>query len=215
MFRKACVQVRDLNISPCPEIGASTQDVATNRRILMSTAHEATTALWTETPNPREHFDNLKKHLNAQVLGQPALIERLLISLLADGHLLVEGAPGLAKTTAIKALAESIEADDHRIQFTPDLLPERRDRHRYLRARNGTIPLRARTHLSTIWSSPTRSTAHRPKSSLLYLKPWRSARSRWAANPTLYLSSSSSWRPRTPSSRRAPTACPRHSSIAS
>ncbi|MEE3326340.1 MAG: MoxR family ATPase [Myxococcota bacterium] len=89
----------------------------------MSTAHETTTALWAETPNPRERFDSLKKHLNGQVLGQPALIERLLISLLADGHLLVEGAPGLAKTTAIKALAEAIEADDHRIQFTPDLLP--------------------------------------------------------------------------------------------
>ena len=89
----------------------------------MSTAHEATTTLWAETPNPRERFDSLKKHLNGQVLGQPALIERLLISLLADGHLLVEGAPGLAKTTAIKALAEAIEADDHRIQFTPDLLP--------------------------------------------------------------------------------------------
>ena len=89
----------------------------------MSTAHEATTTLWAETPNPRARFDSLKKHLNGQVLGQPALIERLLISLLADGHLLVEGAPGLAKTTAIKALAEAIEADDHRIQFTPDLLP--------------------------------------------------------------------------------------------
>ena len=89
----------------------------------MSTAHETTTALWAETPNPRERFDSLKTHLNGKVLGQPALIERLLISLLADGHLLVEGAPGLAKTTAIKALAESLEADDHRIQFTPDLLP--------------------------------------------------------------------------------------------
>ena len=48
---------------------------------------------------------------------------RLLIALLADGHLLVEGAPGLAKTTAIKALASGLEADFHRVQFTPDLLP--------------------------------------------------------------------------------------------
>jgi MoxR-like ATPase len=71
----------------------------------------------------RKDFDRLATHLNAQVLGQPVLMERLLISLLADGHLLVEGAPGLAKTTAIKVLAQSIEADDHRIQFTPDLLP--------------------------------------------------------------------------------------------
>ena len=89
----------------------------------MSTAPDTTTAHWGQTPDPRHSFANLKEHLNGQVLGQPDLIERLLISLLADGHLLVEGAPGLAKTTAIKALAEAIEADDHRIQFTPDLLP--------------------------------------------------------------------------------------------
>jgi len=68
-------------------------------------------------------FRRLRTHLEARVLGQPELIEKLLISLLADGHLLVEGAPGLAKTTAIKTLAETIEGDDHRVQFTPDLLP--------------------------------------------------------------------------------------------
>lgn len=68
-------------------------------------------------------FARLRAELSGQVIGQPALVERLLIALLADGHLLVEGAPGLAKTTAIKALAERIQADFHRIQFTPDLLP--------------------------------------------------------------------------------------------
>nr|HPG95089.1 MoxR family ATPase [Dokdonella sp.] len=57
------------------------------------------------------------------IIGQKALVDRLLIALLADGHLLVEGAPGLAKTTAIKELASRIEADFHRVQFTPDLLP--------------------------------------------------------------------------------------------
>jgi MoxR-like ATPase len=51
------------------------------------------------------------------------LVEHLLVALLADGHLLVEGAPGLAKTTAIKELARRIEGDFHRLQFTPDLLP--------------------------------------------------------------------------------------------
>ncbi|MDF1677750.1 MAG: MoxR family ATPase [Legionellaceae bacterium] len=65
----------------------------------------------------------LQKTLNEQILGQEALISRLLIALLADGHLLVEGAPGLAKTRAVKALASNIEGDFHRIQFTPDLLP--------------------------------------------------------------------------------------------
>ena len=61
--------------------------------------------------------------LNARIIGQDQLVESLLIALLADGHLLVEGAPGLAKTTAIKALADSIRADFRRLQFTPDLLP--------------------------------------------------------------------------------------------
>jgi MoxR-like ATPase len=68
-------------------------------------------------------FTSLREVLAAEVVGQPALVERLLIALLADGHLLVEGAPGLAKTTAIKCLAARIEADFHRVQFTPDLLP--------------------------------------------------------------------------------------------
>ncbi|MDF1645633.1 MAG: MoxR family ATPase [Legionellaceae bacterium] len=66
---------------------------------------------------------SLQDTLNTQVIGQKGLISRLLIALLADGHLLVEGAPGLAKTRAVKALASGIEGDFHRIQFTPDLLP--------------------------------------------------------------------------------------------
>ena len=65
----------------------------------------------------------LLDYLNQRILGQDALNTRLLIALLADGHLLVEGAPGLAKTTAIKTLAAGLEGDFHRVQFTPDLLP--------------------------------------------------------------------------------------------
>ena len=65
----------------------------------------------------------LKTWLNSQIVGQPLLVDRLLIALLADGHLLVEGAPGLAKTKAINCLAHGIEGDFHRVQFTPDLLP--------------------------------------------------------------------------------------------
>ncbi len=66
---------------------------------------------------------NLKNSVSARIVGQQGLIERLLIAILADGHLLVEGAPGLAKTRAIKVLGEGIEGDFHRVQFTPDLLP--------------------------------------------------------------------------------------------
>lgn len=70
-----------------------------------------------------EAFSHLRDELGQCIIGQQALVDRLLIALLADGHLLVEGAPGLAKTTAIKELAARIEADFHRVQFTPDLLP--------------------------------------------------------------------------------------------
>ncbi len=71
----------------------------------------------------RDALQVLRTYLTSQILGQETLVERLLIAVLADGHLLVEGAPGLAKTKAIKDLAEGLEADFHRIQFTPDLLP--------------------------------------------------------------------------------------------
>ncbi|XKH00481.1 MoxR family ATPase [Marinobacter nauticus] len=71
----------------------------------------------------QQTFGDLKTQLSQRIIGQEALVERLLVALLADGHLLVEGAPGLAKTTAIKALADHLEGDFHRIQFTPDLLP--------------------------------------------------------------------------------------------
>lgn len=68
-------------------------------------------------------FKQLQSYLETQVLGQPTLTEHLLIAILADGHLLVEGPPGLAKTRAVQALANGIEADFQRVQFTPDLLP--------------------------------------------------------------------------------------------
>ncbi|MHC1481727.1 AAA family ATPase [Frateuria aurantia] len=76
------------------------------------------------SPSPlQETFARLRAELGEAVIGQQHLVDCLLIALLADGHLLVEGAPGLAKTTAVKALAGQIEADFHRVQFTPDLLP--------------------------------------------------------------------------------------------
>lgn len=68
-------------------------------------------------------LQQLKHHINSQIIGQEVLVERMLIALLADGHLLVEGAPGLAKTRAINVLSQGIQADFHRVQFTPDLLP--------------------------------------------------------------------------------------------
>ena len=68
-------------------------------------------------------IQKLQDFIGQQIIGQEILINRLLLALLADGHLLVEGAPGLAKTRAIKVLGDGIEGDFHRVQFTPDLLP--------------------------------------------------------------------------------------------
>jgi len=65
----------------------------------------------------------VREHIASRIIGQRKFIDSMLVCLLSDGHLLVEGMPGLAKTTAVKALAEAIEGDFHRIQFTPDLLP--------------------------------------------------------------------------------------------
>ena len=71
----------------------------------------------------QQDINRLKEWLTSKIVGQQHLVERLMIALLADGHILVEGAPGLAKTKAIKTLSEGMDADFHRVQFTPDLLP--------------------------------------------------------------------------------------------
>ena len=71
----------------------------------------------------KSQFSQLKQHIHKTIIGQDKLIDRLLIALLADGHILIESVPGLAKTTAVKALASGIDASFQRIQFTPDLIP--------------------------------------------------------------------------------------------
>ncbi|GAB2501238.1 AAA family ATPase [Lysobacter humi (ex Lee et al. 2017)] len=77
----------------------------------------------TDTTRLHRMFADLRGALAGEIVGQALLVERLLVALLADGHLLVEGAPGLAKTSAIRALAARLQADFARVQFTPDLLP--------------------------------------------------------------------------------------------
>jgi len=84
-------------------------------------------------------FQQLHNNLSQQIIGQQSLVQRLLIALLADGHLLVEGAPGLAKTRAIKSLSAGIAADFHRIQFTPDLLPSDITGTEVFRPENGSF----------------------------------------------------------------------------
>jgi len=76
-----------------------------------------------QSANNAAAFTPIQAYLDEQVIGQQSLTTNMLIALLADGHLLVEGPPGLAKTRAINALADGIDGDFHRVQFTPDLLP--------------------------------------------------------------------------------------------
>jgi MoxR-like ATPase len=87
-------------------------------------------------------FAAIAAALDARVVGQRGLTQRLLVALLCDGHVLVEGVPGLAKTTAVKTLAELLEADFHRIQFTPDLLPADLTGTEVFRAETGTFEFR-------------------------------------------------------------------------
>ena len=89
-----------------------------------------------------EEFQKLEAHASRLIIGQKHLINRMLIALLCDGHLIVEGAPGLAKTRAIKVLAESIEGTFHRIQFTPDLLPADLTGSDIYRPQDGTFEFR-------------------------------------------------------------------------
>lgn len=76
-----------------------------------------------ENSNARNELSNLLKSVQSKIIGQHRLIEHMLVCLLADGHILIEGMPGLAKTRSAKAIADGLEGDFHRIQFTPDLLP--------------------------------------------------------------------------------------------
>lgn len=91
--------------------------------VTAGTGHLSPVPSGSEARSVRDAVMRLKDYLTSQIVGQDKLVERLLIALLADGHLLVEGPPGLAKTRAIKALAHALEADFQRVQFTPDLLP--------------------------------------------------------------------------------------------
>src|ERR1041385_1793579 len=85
----------------------------------MTSVQEINHEVEKQLPLLREVTEEMAKIM----VGQKNLLQKLFIGLLADGHILVEGVPGLAKTTAIKTLSETIQAQFRRIQFTPDLLP--------------------------------------------------------------------------------------------
>jgi len=85
--------------------------------------HEEIAALSGEVEREAPFLQDIQRELGKAVVGQGRMVERLLIGLLANGHVLLEGVPGLAKTTVVKALARTVNASFRRIQFTPDLLP--------------------------------------------------------------------------------------------
>ncbi len=88
---------------------------------------------------PRDSILKIAEAMNAAIIGQEAVVERLLIAFLADGHVLMEGLPGVAKTRSIKTLGKLIESDFSRVQFTPDLLPSDVTGAEIYREQNGSF----------------------------------------------------------------------------
>lgn len=105
------------------EINSGTQPVTTDMVAGSSSYGTDIRAINEMIQKESAFIDVLKMEMDKVIVGQKYMVERLLIGLLADGHILLEGVPGLAKTLAINTLAKAINADFSRIQFTPDLLP--------------------------------------------------------------------------------------------
>ena len=133
----------------------------------------------------KDRFDAVRAEVAKVLVGQDDLVHRLLLALLADGHVLLEGVPGLAKTLAIGTLASTVDCRFSRIQFTPDMLPgDVTGTRRY--STPAKAPTRcARGRCSAISCWPTRSTAPPPKCRPRCWRPCRSVRSRWARKPSL------------------------------
>jgi len=126
--------------------------------------------------NESAFIETLVREIEKVIVGQRYLIDRLLIGLFANGHILVEGVPGLAKTLSIRTLAQAINAKFQRLQFTPDLRPA--DFTGTLIFNPRTAPSRPRRGRSSRTSSwPTRSTARRPRCRARFWRRCRNARS--------------------------------------
>jgi hypothetical protein len=129
--------------------------------------HEEIRALNDRITKEAELVQRLTGEIGKVIVGQQLLIERLLVGLLANGHVLLEGVPGLAKTMSVEALSDAISAQFHRIQFTPDLLPADLIGTTIYRPQDGTFavkkgPIFANIILADglIICSPTGSTAY-------------------------------------------------------
>ncbi len=158
----------------------------------------------------------LQKAIQNVIVGQRYLVDRLLIGLLCDGHVLLEGVPGLAKTLAVKTLAGAMRTSFQRIQFTPDLLPADLHRHRRSTTRK-TATFTAKKgpiFANFILADEINRAPAKVQSALLEAMQERQVTIGDETYPAAELPSWC-WPPRTPSSRRAPTRCPRRRSTAS
>ena len=153
----------------------------------------------------------LEDWLSGQIIGQSHLVQRLVIALLADGHLLVEGAPGLAKTRAIKSLAEGLEGSFHRIQFTPDLLPGDVTGTEIYRPQEASFHFQKGPIFHNLVLADEVNRAPAKVQSASAGGDGRAPGQRRQHNLRTTRLYFWSWQPRTRSNRKAPTHCPRHS----
>ena len=125
----------------------------------------------------KSDFISMVTHgMDQTIVGQKHLVESLLIAMLANGHVLLEGVPGLAKTLAIKTLAQLIDAKYSRIQFTPDLLPADVIGTMIYSVKNETFQVKKRPGIRQLRTCPTKSTEPRPRCRVPCSRLCRSAR---------------------------------------
>ncbi|MEM8678771.1 MAG: MoxR family ATPase, partial [Planctomycetota bacterium] len=105
------------------QTGSAIERAAANKAHARKQLHERINRLSAEIQQSSQPFTALVEDVGQVVVGQEQLVQRMLIGLLANGHLLIEGVPGLAKTTAVACLAKGIHTGFQRLQFNPDLLP--------------------------------------------------------------------------------------------
>ena len=162
----------------------------------------------------QEGLLRLIDRIEGQVVGQRTLLERLVIALLAGGHVLIEGVPGLAKTRAVRALARALDLPFRRIQFTPDLLPADLTGTQIYRPATGTFDVRPGPIVTSVLLADEINRAPAKVQSACS-RPCRRARSPSATRRSPCPTPSGCWPPRTRSSTRGPIRCPRPSSIGS
>ena len=164
---------------------------------------------------PTTPLEQMLFEIKKVIVGQEALLERIVVALLARGHILVEGVPGLAKTMAIRTVAQVVGGEFNRIQFTPDLLPADLIGTLVFNPREGTFTTkRGPIFTNFLLADEINRAPSKVQSALLEAMQERQVTiGRRDQCPSIR--SSWSWRPRTRSSRRAPIRCPRRRSTAS